>query len=1168
MIPSGTELRAGRVRLTAGVRESEAELVATLRALQAGGADAVPRLVSAPVRVIVSSHALREALSARLVEQLGPALLGVVVQTLPRLAETLLHRAGQPWQADPGLFPALIERALAAEPELVATLGSLERGHALVAATASDLLSAGLTPALLQALPGALAGASDDALRRSLALARVATRVESELAAHGLARRESAIAQATAALEREGPRLLGARAVLVFGFADATGLRAGLLRALLACGAQLWLELPNDRLQRGQRAAGCRFAERFAARLGLPRRAIATSSTPAAPATLDFVAASGVEAEVTEVAFRLQQTLREGAIAERVGVVLYDGERYLLPLRRALERRGVPYRALQPPAAADPQHRRWRAIFRLLRRGAATSIDGWIDALAPEGAQAPPAAPRAADPPAAGDPLALGHPLELPSSTAREDLRLGLRLLGALRVLDVARLDVARVLGQQSDLPLPVRAGLQCSTGGQADDPDEGGGARWRAARKRLEGARLRWAVDAARSLEAAFAGWSTAPLAQHVARTRALLARELGWAVDAGLAARLDALVRGLPGTLELERGPFLTALEGELLSELTPLATSGGGVWVLDVTRARSLTFDALWLLGLNRGVLPRAGADDPLLGDELRRRLQAVLPELALKRAAQDEQRYLFAQLLTAAPRVTLSWQQLDDDGVEQAPSPLVQRLLLGGQGVDSARPALVPGGLTRRLHPPHAGGLLRPRSADELARLGALSKGRADLGPALARRWLEAQATIAGTRALGLDLAAAQRVAEAQVTLLAARDSRWSAAGTTGARIAPGPYAGAIGALRLGVPDPRRGALSVTTLEDYARCPWRALLRRVLRVEAAPDPQAQLPALSAPIIGMALHRALERLVGGGSGRDRSGAAEDPAHAVRCPSPGARRAAVDEAAAEIAHEAGLGLLPGLQRALALTVQPLVERAVALDWATPTASVEVVGTERAGEVALLDDHDRPRRVTFRADRVDRLGPALLLTDFKTGRPFATVKGAETRLAHLRKAVRQGERLQAAVYAASSADPPAIGRYVFLAEGNRADAGAEDPAEAASSAAPAVDFTLAGDDAAVTHDLPQVARLLFAAWDAGCFFPRLELPRAQAQRLCDHCELRVACVQGDSGARLEQRRWFAALRDARAGALPGTALAEGAGAIGLALWELPAAGAAKDAAP
>ena len=70
--------------------------------------------------------------------------------------------------------------------------------------------------------------------------------------------------------------------------------------------------------------------------------------------------------------------------------------------------------------------------------------------------------------------------------------------------------------------------------------------------------------------------------------------------------------------------------------------------------MTEARARTFDHLFLIGLNRDVFPRSMREDPLLPDDLRRILQRVLPDVPIKRAGFDEERYLFAQLLSARPR----------------------------------------------------------------------------------------------------------------------------------------------------------------------------------------------------------------------------------------------------------------------------------------------------------------------------------------------------------------------------------------------------------------------------------------------------------------------------------------------------------------------------------
>jgi inactivated superfamily I helicase len=107
---------------------------------------------------------------------------------------------------------------------------------------------------------------------------------------------------------------------------------------------------------------------------------------------------------------------------------------------------------------------------------------------------------------------------------------------------------------------------------------------------------------------------------------------------------------------------------LEGQLeKAGASNLGGAGGGVQVLSVTEARGRTFHHLFVCGLNRDVFPRTVREDPLLPDDLRRILRRVLPDVPVKRSGFDEERYLFAQRLSASPAVTLSWQAADDDGI---------------------------------------------------------------------------------------------------------------------------------------------------------------------------------------------------------------------------------------------------------------------------------------------------------------------------------------------------------------------------------------------------------------------------------------------------------------------------------------------------------------------
>jgi hypothetical protein len=103
------------------------------------------------------------------------------------------------------------------------------------------------------------------------------------------------------------------------------------------------------------------------------------------------------------------------------------------------------------------------------------------------------------------------------------------------------------------------------------------------------------------------------------------------------------------------------------------------------------------------------------------------------------------------------------------------------------------------------------------------------------------------------ALQLDGAALQldEVCAARLAILEEQDPRVGGAGRDRAGSA-GPFLGLVGPL-VTAQDPRRAALYVTTLEDLARCPWRAFLLDVLRLGAPPDPRAALPAIDGGVRG---------------------------------------------------------------------------------------------------------------------------------------------------------------------------------------------------------------------------------------------------------------------------------------------------------------------------
>ena len=139
---------------------------------------------------------------------------------------------------------------------------------------------------------------------------------------------------------------------------------------------------------------------------------------------------------------------------------------------------------------------------------------------------------------------------------------------------------------------------------------------------------------------------------------TALALARELaGWAGLGGRAGR-EELVAGL------ERAPVRL-----------DRAREPGRVAVLDLTRARTRRFAAVFVLGLEEGSLPRRSTETPFLPDDERRALETRAPRRRLVRPdslARD--RYLFYTACTRPrQRLTLVREAANDEGRPSEPSP---------------------------------------------------------------------------------------------------------------------------------------------------------------------------------------------------------------------------------------------------------------------------------------------------------------------------------------------------------------------------------------------------------------------------------------------------------------------------------------------------------------
>ena len=1013
MTIDGGEQGAGVV-WGAGPRALEALLLEDLAAaLEAGRRRGRwPR----PIRVVVPSSGLRDHLSRALLERVGHALIGIRFQTLDSAVEEILGDAGQDL-GPPWLYAMTVRAAAAREVALARTLGDLEDGYAAVIGVVDDLLDAGFTRAHAAFVIERLhEWGSPHERARAVALVRVAAAIEVEVSTGSLGHRSARLTRAAEIL-RDDPAALEGAPVFLHGFADATGAQLDFLEALQhASEARLYLD-----------ASASRFGERLRMRLAGSPEAPPLRLERAPEVTLSVLRDPEAEARAA-VEWACHQ-LDAGAIPERVGIVVRDLSTHRFALRRQLRRAGVPFSGAGLGGATS-EARRIQALLQFHEQAGRIAPEVWLgitDAWSG---------------------------LALRAADARD----------ACHVLGWVQLQaVADASTPARHVALPARRGFVSGELGHVE----------RRIVSREEIAAIQACARA--SLEVLASASREAPFEERVAESEALL-DALGWLPADPLRLRLRA---ALPSASQVGPRPIPRAdwrrLLGRCWGEIgfEPLGGAGGGVQVLGVMDARARSFDALRVIGMNRGLFPRSVGEDALLPDRLRQALRDVLPDLPVKREGHEEERFLFEQLLGAAPVVTLSRASQRSDGRPASPSPLLERCVEADTGPGSPPP-------------PEPS---RPEPA-------APSQGA----------WWEALSIEASRERgiLGLDALSPAALAgrRAAVTAL-----------DFGRRGDPlPPHLGVVGPVR-GEDDPRRQDPSITLLEALAKCPWRAFLGRLLRLEPVPDARAALPAgRDARLLGNVVHRALETVCDPDASRPWPASLET--------------SALREAARRELRSAGVAL-PGYERALAARAHAYVEVARRLDEAQ-AAEIREVECDRSVELALPSGS---RRVRFRADRADASsvassGPGeerLRFTDWKTGKTPAHQARAESRAAEHHKRLRRGELLQAHAYAREGE-----GRFVYL------DPELEDEMRVLTA-------QVEGEQ---RQAFEASVDTLFLALDAGLFFPRLREPdRDEEPGTCRFCEWKQACARGDSGARARLQRW-----------------AEREDGVGGALWRLPVA--------
>ena len=1062
--------------------------------------------------VVVPSHSLRIALLARLAG-VRPAWLGVEVVTLRGLARGILDRAGREHRPGDVLLPVVVERLARRERALSRHLETLIDGFAGAQGAVRDLLDAGfgeehLEPAL-ERLEEERSQLGGDAIDRAAALCRIAAQSRVELARLGLAVDADLYAGAAECLAADPDRALPSAAVLIHGFADATGVATDLLDAIVRhCPATVVLLDPLD--FDGTSRCTWRFGRRLAERLGGIAR-VERLETGQVTAELTLYAAADPAREAQAAVGLLAESIAKGACPEELAIVMRDPSPYRALLSREIDRQAVPASGSDgPPSALG---RRARGLLDLVGRQGDASL-GLAFAVAAEF-------------------LAQG------TGARPWELRLGALTLGARRLAALAALEV-----DEDPVQLPLqdhfaaRASLSAAATLIADDGggDDDSGRRVSVRTRALPREALRRAQrQAAALLHRLEAQNRLQPLAEALAGISALVtmlvpSQEERQTLLAALAALAEAAVAG---RAQLE----VTAAEAALLLRdawsdvgASGIGGVGGGVALLSVTEARGRTFRRIVLAGLTRDRFPRAVRSDPFLPDSLRSRLRDLLPDLPIKSEGHDEERFLFAQILGAAPEIDLLAPTTDDEAKPLPPSSFLDELRRAGR-IGDALPAPEP----------------RLVSALDLARSTALAGEPAELPGLLAQAYDEGESrfpeSASGARAAPAP-SIGKRWAASHVALLAELGADPLAAHSSSL----GPFFGFAGARPAAAVggDPRRVAPAVTTLQSLAGCGWRVFLGKLLRLTTPPAGEDEVPELPPRLTGTVVHLVLERMAPPGLRAVRTVAAAEEHAAVEVP--WLADAALQELIATASREALTD--EGLDAELfALPLELAAAEALAvvrrLDW--QGGSRQLLGLEVAGEAAL-ELAFGARTVAFRADRVEVAGEGLLLTDYKTGKTVVSdLVRPDSRRKKLEVALAEGDWLQLPAYARARAGRPVEGRLLFL----KSDL--EDDRRETLFSPPEAGSNLDRTELAVWQTL-------FTAWELGAFLPRLLDDTLEApSKECAYCEVRVACLQGDSGARLRLQRWVRGHLEAPAvpSGDPPAGRLQGAEGADEAAWEL-----------
>ena len=897
----------------------------------------------APLAIVVPSDPLKRHIKQVLVIEHQLALLDVQFLTFHQLALQLSHEqqagripggAASPLDVAPDLFferlLGNIARRKPAGPQCL-DLSSLPGAWPALWTTVRDLKDAMVDPAsVLRAVAEGLFDPHEAATLQTLFTLHASVREAGRALSVGTA---DDLAAAVIPWVPSSPWLARLERICYYGFYDVTQVQLSLFETVVKrCPATLYFPLCDD--------PAFAFARRFFERHIEPLRgAEPVVSAPAGPADaapqVRIMDAAGPDDELAAACKEILTLVEtHGYRFDEIGLVARDLQPYRAALRRTLDRHRIPFRTsagspvIQEPAAKVLVQLASLPLTHFYR---APMLDVLTSPFYRMNAQ-----------PSNG--------LE-----PRPDLwRLAVHAMGITR-------------GEGEWQRLSSAGALQAwASGDAAEEPGEGAG------QVRIEAAQVQVLATLAAGLIRDCRGLPEEGSVLEMADAFVALAErhlaipgltldesgddgEGGQFVTCGTAiGRVLAQLRQLDRLGETMSWDEWTALFVDAMERATmpvePL--DHAGIQVLDAMAARGVTCRALFVLGLNEKIFPRYIREDAFLRDRNRRLLAETLGyKIDEKLAGYDEERLLFALLQQAArQRLYLSYQRADAAGRPLAPSAYLDAFSRQDTR-DRWADVSVPRRLSDRLDLPLFAPPLLTR--EELA-VGLVLQGR---DPVQLLDCLGGNGTVF---AHGRD---ALHVIESEARGLGEHD------GVTGPLDRPWAALMARG-------------LAPTSLEQYAKCPFRYFSSHVLRLEPVGRDAADevSPLVLGELCHRTLHRCYQRLVE--TGWPRTACAPDTVRDVV-------RSAAGDAGTEYALNHGTGYALLWQLALE-TVVALAEAMIEADAGEFRASgfqpvgfeVEAEGSLEAADPAAF----KGMKIRGRLDRVDRRDapPGLRIVDYK----------------------------------------------------------------------------------------------------------------------------------------------------------------------------------------